>query len=75
MLQDSLAEATQVAEERIANIRTVKTFSKEEAEIKIYNERMEDILKLAKKESLARGIFFGMVITFYLLLLEMFSFS
>ncbi|XP_073982985.1 ATP-binding cassette sub-family B member 10, mitochondrial-like isoform X2 [Rhodnius prolixus] len=59
-VQDSLAEATQVAEERIANIRTVKTFSKEEAEIKIYNERMEDILKLAKKESLARGIFFGM---------------
>lgn len=53
----------------------MKTFSKEEAEIKIYNERMEDILKLAKKESLARGIFFGMVITFYLLLLEMFSFS
>ncbi|KAK9511846.1 hypothetical protein O3M35_000427 [Rhynocoris fuscipes] len=59
-VQDSLAEATQVAEERISNIRTVKSFSKEDMEIYIYNEKMEQILKLAKKESLARGIFFGM---------------
>uniref|UniRef100_A0A1B6CL44 ABC transmembrane type-1 domain-containing protein n=1 Tax=Clastoptera arizonana TaxID=38151 RepID=A0A1B6CL44_9HEMI len=59
-VQDALAEATQVAEERIGNIRTVKTFSQEMKEIETYRERMQHILDLATKESLARGIFYGM---------------
>ncbi|KAG8280911.1 ATP-binding cassette sub- B member 10, mitochondrial [Homalodisca vitripennis] len=59
-VQDSLAEATQVAEERIGNIRTVKAFSQEQREIQTYADRMQHVLELATKESLARGIFYGM---------------
>lgn len=62
MLQDSLAEATQVAEERISNIRTVKSFSKEAVEMNAYKQKMERVLSLAMTESLARGAFFGMVL-------------
>lgn len=65
VVQDSLAEATQVAEERIGNIRTVKAFSQEQREIQTYADRMENVLDLAIKESLARGIFYGMVTTCY----------
>lgn len=60
-VQDSLAEATQVAEERIGNIRTVKAFSQEQREMQTYADRMQSVLDLAIKESLARGIFYGMV--------------
>jgi len=60
-VQDSLASATQVAEERISSIRTVRAFSQEELENKIYTERIHDVLSLAYKEALARGIFFGLV--------------
>ncbi|CAH1390323.1 unnamed protein product [Nezara viridula] len=59
-VQDSLADATQVAEERIANIRTVKSFSKEAVEMNAYKQKMERVLSLAMTESLARGVFFGM---------------
>ncbi|XP_054262814.1 ATP-binding cassette sub-family B member 10, mitochondrial isoform X2 [Macrosteles quadrilineatus] len=59
-VQDSLAEATQVAEERIGNIRTVKAFSQEEREMLTYSDRMQHVLDLATKEALARGIFYGL---------------
>uniref|UniRef100_A0A0K8SJ49 ATP-binding cassette sub-family B member 10, mitochondrial n=2 Tax=Lygus hesperus TaxID=30085 RepID=A0A0K8SJ49_LYGHE len=58
--QDALAEATQVADERIGNIRTVKTFSKEETEIQKYRDKMAMVLELASKQSLAMGLFYGM---------------
>ena len=35
-VQDNLAESTQVAEEKISNIRTVRTFAKEDVEIERY---------------------------------------
>ncbi|XKL64962.1 hypothetical protein PGB90_005048 [Kerria lacca] len=59
-VQDTLADATNVAEERIGNIRTVKSFSQENSEIQRYVSKIESVLKLAKKECLARGIFYGM---------------
>ncbi|XP_047028238.1 ATP-binding cassette sub-family B member 10, mitochondrial [Helicoverpa zea] len=59
-LQDSLAEASELAEEKISNIKTVKAFSKEEAECETYGQRIENLLKLAYKESLAVGSFYGM---------------
>ncbi|XP_049875054.1 ATP-binding cassette sub-family B member 10, mitochondrial isoform X2 [Pectinophora gossypiella] len=59
-LQDSLAESSELAEERISNIKTVKAFSKEELECRIYANRIENLLKLAYKESLAVGSFYGM---------------
>ncbi|NXD94879.1 ABCBA protein, partial [Chaetorhynchus papuensis] len=59
MTQDSLAEATQLAEERIGNIRTVRAFGQEVAEIEKYTNKVDYVLQLAKKEALARAGFFG----------------
>ncbi|XP_056342387.1 ATP-binding cassette sub-family B member 10, mitochondrial [Oenanthe melanoleuca] len=57
--QDSLAEATQLAEERIGNIRTVRAFGQEVAEMEKYTNKVDYVLQLAKKEALARAGFFG----------------
>ncbi|XP_047997509.1 ATP-binding cassette sub-family B member 10, mitochondrial [Leguminivora glycinivorella] len=59
-LQDSLAETSELAEERISNIKTVKAFSKEQAEGESYAKRIEKVLQLAYKESLAVGSFYGL---------------
>lgn len=59
-VQDSLATATQVAEERISSIRTVRAFSQEGLENRIYSNRIGEVMDLAYKEALAKGIFFGM---------------
>ncbi|XP_030354743.1 ATP-binding cassette sub-family B member 10, mitochondrial isoform X3 [Strigops habroptila] len=59
MTQDSLAEATQLAEERIGNIRTVRAFGHEVAEMGKYTKKVDYVLQLAKKEALARAGFFG----------------
>lgn len=60
-LQDTLAETSELAEEKISNIKTVKAFSKEAQECKAYAAKIENVLKLAYKESLAVGSFYGMV--------------
>lgn len=62
-VQDSLAEATKVAEERIANMRTVKTFSKESREMESYKSCIQEVLRLGYKETKARALFYGMVST------------
>ncbi|CAH0686262.1 unnamed protein product [Spodoptera exigua] len=59
-LQDALAESSELAEEKISNIKTVKAFSKEEAECRTYAQRIENLLQLAYKESLAVGSFYGL---------------
>ncbi|XP_049842197.1 ATP-binding cassette sub-family B member 10, mitochondrial-like [Schistocerca gregaria] len=59
-VQDSLASANQVAEERISGIRTVKAFSQEERECESYSEKLHHVLQLAYRESFVRGIFFGL---------------
>ncbi|KAL2083692.1 hypothetical protein ACEWY4_021465 [Coilia grayii] len=58
--QDSLAEATQLAEERISNIRTVRAFGKEQSEVEKYVEKINHVFELAKKEAVLRAGFFGM---------------
>ncbi|KAM9305324.1 ATP-binding cassette sub-family B member 10, mitochondrial [Gastrophryne carolinensis] len=60
LTQDSLAEATQLAEERIGNVRTVRAFGKESHEMKKYDLKVNYVLDLAYKEALARAGFFGM---------------
>lgn len=60
-VQDSLASATQVAEERISNIRTVRAFGQESFENQVYSSKIADVLNLSYKEAFARGMFFGMV--------------
>ncbi|KAL0983813.1 hypothetical protein UPYG_G00133090 [Umbra pygmaea] len=57
--QDSLAEATQLAEERISNIRTVRAFGKELTEVVKYTEKANYVLHLAKKEAFVLAGFFG----------------
>ncbi|KAM9018289.1 ATP-binding cassette sub-family B member 10, mitochondrial [Ara ararauna] len=59
LTQDSLAEATQLAEERIGNIRTVRAFGHEVAEMEKYTKKVDHVLQLAKKEAFARAGFFG----------------
>ncbi|XP_045639269.1 ATP-binding cassette sub-family B member 10, mitochondrial [Ursus americanus] len=57
--QDSLAQATQLAEERIGNIRTVRAFGKEMTEIEKYTSQVDHVMQLARKEAFARAGFFG----------------
>jgi len=58
-VQDSLAESTQIAEERISNIRTVRAFSQENKEREAYRQGVEHVLQLSYKEAWARAIFYG----------------
>uniref|UniRef100_A0A9J8AQ03 ATP binding cassette subfamily B member 10 n=2 Tax=Cyprinus carpio TaxID=7962 RepID=A0A9J8AQ03_CYPCA len=57
--QDALAEATQLAEERISNIRTVRAFGKELTEVQKYSEKIDYIFELAKKEAVLSAGFYG----------------
>ena len=50
-VQNALASSTQVAEEKISNIRTVRTFAKEDTEIERYDREMKAVLEAAKKEA------------------------
>ncbi|XP_078676320.1 ATP-binding cassette sub-family B member 10, mitochondrial-like [Branchiostoma floridae x Branchiostoma belcheri] len=58
-VQDALAKSTEVAEEKIGNIRTVKAFAKEDNECERYAEKIATVVNLAKQESLAKAAFFG----------------
>ena len=51
----------QVAEERIANMRTVRAFVQEEREQQVYNQQITNVLNLTYKEALARGVFWATV--------------
>ncbi|XP_061735692.1 ATP-binding cassette sub-family B member 10, mitochondrial isoform X2 [Nerophis ophidion] len=57
--QDTLAQATQLAEERISNIRTVRAFGKELSEVNTYTQKTDQVLSLARKEAVLRAAFFG----------------
>ncbi|XP_046632752.1 ATP-binding cassette sub-family B member 10, mitochondrial-like [Daphnia pulicaria] len=59
-VQDALAQATQVTEERISNIRTVRAFGQEKREFERYNEQIDHVLTLGYKEAKARGTFFAL---------------
>ncbi|XP_053154361.1 ATP-binding cassette sub-family B member 10, mitochondrial isoform X1 [Hemicordylus capensis] len=59
MTQDSLADATQLADERIGNLRTVRAFGQELNEMEKYRNKVDYVLQLAKKEAVARAGFFG----------------
>ncbi|CAJ0945515.1 unnamed protein product [Ranitomeya imitator] len=60
LTQDSLAAATQLSEERIGNIRTVRAFGKEMLEMEKYDGKVDYVLDLAYKEAFARAGFFGL---------------
>ena len=58
-VQDDLAEATQVAEERISNIRTVRAFAQEHNEILRYDAEQKKVLSSALKEAKVQAQFYG----------------
>ncbi|KAJ8965541.1 hypothetical protein NQ314_004041 [Rhamnusium bicolor] len=64
-LQDSLAESTKVAEERISNIRTVKSFAQEPREMQSYLKSITDVLTLGYREAKARAFFLCGLSSFY----------
>ncbi|CAG11010.1 unnamed protein product, partial [Tetraodon nigroviridis] len=57
--QDALAQATQLAEERISNLRTVRAFGKELSEVEAYTQKTDEVFQLAKREAVLRAGFFG----------------
>lgn len=61
IIQESLAAANQVAEERFSNIRVVKTFGHEKYEYSLYSKKLGDVLQLAYSEAKIRALFFGLV--------------
>ncbi len=62
-VQDKVAEATAVAEEAFSEIRTVQSFVQEAWEGRRYGQRMGEVVRVAIRRALVRGVFFG-VITF-----------
>jgi ATP-binding cassette subfamily B protein len=59
-VQDALARSTEVAEETIAGVRTVRSFAREQAEVARYGAAVDDSYRLAAKRALAIGLFNGL---------------
>jgi ATP-binding cassette subfamily B (MDR/TAP) protein 10 len=57
---DKLAEVIKVGEERIGNVKTVKIFSKENYENKLFDNELMRLLGIGYREAKARAIFYGM---------------
>ncbi|OQS05969.1 ATP-binding cassette sub-family B member 10, mitochondrial-like, partial [Thraustotheca clavata] len=60
-VQKKLSDATDLAEERLNNIRVVRWFAKEGFETEAHEKEIAGILELARKRSLASSTFFGSV--------------
>ena len=59
-VQDSLAASTDLAEEKLSNIRTVRAFAMEETEIRGYGRQMDQVLEKTYREALINAKFYGM---------------
>ncbi len=60
-VQDALARTTEIAEETLSGIRTVRAFAREEQEIRRYGTAVDGSLGLARKRSRLGAIFAGVV--------------
>ncbi len=58
-VQDALARSTEVAEEGLSSVRTVRAFAAEEREVARYSEAVEESYELAAKRAFAYGVFQG----------------
>ncbi len=58
-VQDALADATTVAEETVAGIRTVRAFAQEPGEVERYSESVERSFALARKRAAIIALFRG----------------
>jgi ATP-binding cassette subfamily B protein len=59
-VQDALGRSTEVAEEVLSSIRTVRSFAREGAESARYRAAVEESYRLAAKRALVYGAFTGM---------------
>ena len=59
--QDALARANEAAEEVIAGIRTVRSFSREEAETERYSERVWESFQVSRRRIRLMAIFVGIM--------------
>ncbi|XP_039249155.2 ATP-binding cassette sub-family B member 10, mitochondrial-like [Styela clava] len=59
--QTALAESTQIAEEKISNIRTVRAFARESVECQNYSEMVSKVRNYGRREAVAKAIFFGLM--------------
>ena len=57
--QDALASATEVAEETLSGIRTVRAFAQEEAEVGRYGDEVEQSFEVARTRAKAIALFQG----------------
>ncbi|XP_022227505.1 ATP-binding cassette sub-family B member 10, mitochondrial [Drosophila obscura] len=57
---DKYAEIMKYAEERFGNVKTVKTFCREQQEVTAFDEKLNEALQIGYKETRARSIFFGL---------------
>jgi ABC-type multidrug transport system fused ATPase/permease subunit len=57
--QQALAEATEVAEEGMSNVRTVRAFDGEARQRELYGTKIEETLRMGVRSSLASGVFQG----------------
>lgn len=62
-VQDSLAKASEVAEESISGIRTVRSFAAEEREVQRYANSVMDSFRLARRRAVFAGTFMGVAST------------
>jgi ATP-binding cassette subfamily B protein len=62
-VQDALARASELAEESLSGIRTVRIFAAEGMEAKRYGGAVEHSFQLARKRSIFGGVFMGVAAT------------
>jgi subfamily B ATP-binding cassette protein MsbA len=60
-VQDALAETTSVAEEALAGLRTVQAFTREADEVRRYQGRLGDLLRLETRNARVVGAFSGLL--------------
>ncbi|XP_017048131.1 ATP-binding cassette sub-family B member 10, mitochondrial [Drosophila ficusphila] len=57
---DKYAEIMKFSEERFGNVKTVKTFCREQQEVTAFDDKLDEALQIGYKETRARAIFFGL---------------
>lgn len=60
-LMDSLARTQEIAQEKIAQVRTVRTFAREDFEQQSYAQRLAEYFSLAKRDANVGGLFYGTI--------------
>lgn len=57
--QDALADASNLANERLNAFRTITAFNKQDDESRRFERKIDKVLDLGRREAVASGIFFG----------------